>query len=193
MHSSSCRVLFRLCETLCVDTDHFAKPRTLGLRVHSRVSNLDFYWKRPSALPFTAGATLRPRKRRGQCTLPGGVIAAPDGLPILSSELPPPLRHVPLCTQPSVLPCRLSVKSRFGPDNEHTAEPREIAVALLTRENAARSGGRQHPGWSASVQSLARSWIIIWADNGPLGCSDRMLGAHWRAARALADAASAVY
>ncbi len=48
VHSSSCGVLFRLCETLCVDTDHFAIPRTLGLRAHSRVSNLDF---RGNALP----------------------------------------------------------------------------------------------------------------------------------------------
>ena len=164
--------------------ERLAFARTVACRT-------SIFWGRLPTSQRKTGAALRPRKSRGQSTLPGGVIAAPDGLPILSSELPPPLRHVPLCTQPSVLPCRLSVKSRFGPDNEHTAEPRQIAVALLTRENVARSGGRQHPRWSASVQS--RPWIIIWADNCPLGCSDRMLGAHWRAARALADAASAVY
>jgi len=42
VHSSSCGVLFRLCETLCVDTDHFAIPRTLEFHAHGRVPNLDF-------------------------------------------------------------------------------------------------------------------------------------------------------
>lgn len=54
---------------------------------HGRVSNFDFLGRLPTSQGKT-GAALRPRKSRGQSTLPGGVIPAPDGLPVLSSELP---------------------------------------------------------------------------------------------------------
>ena len=84
-HSSSCGVLFRLCETLCIGTDHFALRERMARTVACRTSI--FSGRLPTSQRKT-GAALRPRKSRGQSILPGGVIAAPDGLPILSSELP---------------------------------------------------------------------------------------------------------
>jgi hypothetical protein len=42
VHSSSCGVLFRLCETLCIDTDHFRYRERLNFTPTGRVTKLDF-------------------------------------------------------------------------------------------------------------------------------------------------------
>ena len=74
----------------------FAKrsvSRQIILRCRERMARTvacrtSIFWGRLPTSQRKTGAALRPRKSRGQSTLPGGVIAAPDGLPVLSSELP---------------------------------------------------------------------------------------------------------
>ena len=93
VHSSSCGVLFRLCETLCVHTDQFAIPRTLVFHAHGRVPNLNFC---ENVLPpYHAKQERRCDLQKEEVSLSrqAECIAPPYVLPTSSLTSLPPLRR----------------------------------------------------------------------------------------------------